>query len=224
MNKSIKPEDLHEESLKVKSAAEFPFPEEIPEVLDTNKETSANGESSEAGEQATPAEGAEGAAGAEGLEEESYKIQYLRLRADFDNFRKRTRREKEEWTQRCLENLCSDLLTVLDHFDLGIANSEGREFTEDTLKGFTLVRSQLGSTLGKYGLSPIEATEGTFDPNKHEAITHIPSPDVPEDQIVAMTRKGYQLGNRLLRPAQVVVSSGSGGPLASADANSGEQA
>jgi len=139
---------------------------------------------------------------------EDYKDQYLRLRADFENFRKRTRKEKEEWTQRCLENLCNDLLTVLDHFDLGIDNAEGKEFTEDTLKGFELVRGQLDTTLGKYGLSSMVATEGVFDPNHHEAITHMPSPDVVEGEIVAMTRKGYQLGNRQLRPAQVVVSAG----------------
>ncbi|MEX2607799.1 MAG: nucleotide exchange factor GrpE [Kiritimatiellia bacterium] len=199
MNTSVKPEDLQDESLQAESAPESVSPEEIPEVL--------HAEFDEGGGEASAEEAA---APAGDPEEESYKIQYLRLRADFDNFRKRTRREKEEWTQRCLENLCTDLLTVLDHFDLGITNSEGKEFTEDTLKGFTLVRSQLGSTLGKYGLKSIEATEGTFDPNVHEAITHIPSPEVPEDEIVAMTRKGYQLGNRLLRPAQVVVSSGSG--------------
>jgi len=153
-------------------------------------------------------------------ETEDYKDMYLRLRADFENFRKRTRKEKEEWTQRCLENLCSDLLTVLDHFDLGIDNSKGKDFTTDTLKGFELVRGQLDTTLGKYGLSPIVAAEGEFDPNHHEAITHMPSPDVEEGNIVAMTRKGYQLGNRQLRPAQVVVSAGA--PVAETSEKEGE--
>ena len=143
-------------------------------------------------------------------EQESYKDQYLRLRADFDNFRKRTRREKEQWTQHCLENLCEDLLTVLDHFDLGLENSRGQELTPETVKGFDLVRSQLGNALGKYGLSPVVVEEGPFDPNLHEAITHLPSPEVPEGHVVAMTRKGYLLGDKLLRPAQVVVSAGEG--------------
>ncbi len=145
-------------------------------------------------------------------QEEAATVQLLRLRADFDNFRKRTRREKEEWTQRCLENLCTDLLTVLDHFDLGIDNCKGQEAHEEMLKGFEMVRGQLGTTLGKYGLSVLEVQEkDAFDPNEHEAITHLPSPEVPEGAVVAMTRKGYRLGNRLLRPAQVVVSSGTGG-------------
>lgn len=141
-------------------------------------------------------------------ENEDFKEQYLRLRADFENFRKRTRREKEEWTQRCLDNLCSDLLTVLDHFDLGIDNSQGKEFTPDTLKGFELVRGQLIHTLGKYGLSVVDTPEGVFDPNLQEAITHMPSTEVEEGGIVAVTRKGYKLGNKLLRPVQVVVSAG----------------
>lgn len=150
----------------------------------------------------------EAAAETPAAENEDFKEQYMRLRADFENFRKRTRREKEEWTQRCLDNLCSDLLTVLDHFDLGIDNSQGKEFTPDTLKGFELVRGQLMHTLGKYGLSVVDTPAGAFDPNLQEAITHMPSAEVEEGGIVAVTRKGYKLGNKLLRPVQVVVSAG----------------
>lgn len=141
-------------------------------------------------------------------ENEDFKDQYLRLRADFENFRKRTRKEKEEWTQRSLDRLTLDLLKVLDSFDLGIENSKGKEFTADTLKGFELVRGQLASTLGSYGLQEVAVGEGGFDPNLHEAIVHMPSAEVPEGQIVAVTRKGYQMGTRLLRPTQVVVSAG----------------
>jgi len=142
--------------------------------------------------------------------QEDYKEQLLRLRADFENFRKRTRKEKEDWTQRCLENLCTDMLTILDHFDLGLENAKGQEIAEDTLQGFELIRGQLGSVLGKYGLDVVEAESGSFDPNLQEAITHLPSTEVPEGEIVAMTRKGYKLGERLLRPVQVVVSAGEG--------------
>lgn len=158
-------------------------------------------------------------------EAEETRGQLLRLRADFENFRKRTRREKEEWTQRCLENLCGDLLTVLDHYDLGLENAT--DIGDETLKGFQMVRDQLGSTLGKYGLSPIVVDGGAFDPNEHEAITHMPSTEVPEGEVVAMTRKGYRLGQRLLRPAQVVVSAGGDAaeapPADSGDASDGEE-
>jgi molecular chaperone GrpE len=207
-----------QENPNPESAAEETAAEEQVSVEESQAETdgaSAAGESPEAAAEETKARTPPDE------EEESFKLQYLRLRADFDNFRKRTRREKEEWTQRCLENLCEDLLTVLDHFDLGLENS--REVDAETLKGFQMVRGQLGSVLGKYGLSPVVAEKGPFDPNLHEAITHIPSPEVPEGEVVAMTRKGYQLGARLLRPAQVVVSAGGGDESVTPEEAGGEE-
>lgn len=134
--------------------------------------------------------------------------QLLRLRADFENFRKRTRREKEEWNTRALENICGDLLAVLDSFELGLKNAVDVGVSEDVQKGFRLVRDQLRSILGKYGLSEINAEGQVFDPNLHEAIAQVPSPEVAAGGVMAMTRRGYKLGERLLRAAQVVVSQG----------------
>jgi molecular chaperone GrpE len=134
--------------------------------------------------------------------------QLLRLRADFENFRKRTRREKEEWTARSLEHICGDLLAVLDSFELGLKNAADVGVAGDLLKGFALVQGQLLSILGKYNLTALDAENAKFDPNLHEAIAHVPSPEVPAEHVVAMTRRGYKLGERLLRPCQVVVSQG----------------
>lgn len=134
--------------------------------------------------------------------------QLLRLRADFENFRKRTRREKEEWTVRSLEHICGDLLAVLDSFELGLKNAADHGVAEDILKGFALVQGQLLSILGKYNLTALDAEQAKFDPNVHEAIAHVPSAEVPAEHVVAMTRRGYKLGDRLLRPCQVVVSQG----------------
>jgi molecular chaperone GrpE len=197
--------DPEQEPLDPHAEAETAVPEPETPSESADPDTSAEAE----GQDSVAEAGSEAAAAAtEPLseEEESFKLQYLRLRADFDNFRKRIQREKSEWTQRCLENLCEDMLTVLDHYDLGLANSH--DVSDETRKGFQMVRDQLGSVLGKYGLSVILAEEGSFDPNLHEAITHMPSAEVPEGDVVAMTRKGYQLGAKLLRPAQVVVSAG----------------
>jgi len=190
-------------------------PTEQEAVASESEETTAQ-ETSEA--PSTEEASAEAAAAVEAAEapaedsdaQEDYKDQYLRLRADFENFRKRTRKEKEDWTQRCLENICTDLLSVLDHFDLGLENAKGQEIAEDTLQGFELVRGQLGTVLGKYGLEALESESGVFDPNVQEAITHLASTEVPEGEVVAMTRKGYKLGTKLLRPTQVVVSAGEG--------------
>lgn len=134
--------------------------------------------------------------------------QLLRLQADFENFRKRTRREKEEWTQRSIERVCEDLLVVLDHFELGMQNAEKNDIQDGILQGFRMVQDQMLNALGKYGLQPIEAEGAVFDPNLHEAVTTMASPEVAADHVMAQTRKGYQLGEKLLRPAQVVVSSG----------------
>ena len=134
--------------------------------------------------------------------------QLLRLRADFENFRKRTRKEKEEWTQRSLEHVFEDLLTVLDHFELGIKNAEDMKVTPEVVQGFSMVQHQLKSILGKWGLSAVDADGQKFDPSLHEAISQVPSPEIPADHVLAMTRRGYKLGERLLRPAQVVVSQG----------------
>ena len=201
------PDDIPAEELDEQTA--------VPETEETTEETDGETAPEEPSpvepspEETAAAEAAE-ATESEEKEEEDFKDQYLRLRADFENFRKRTRKEKEDWTQRCLENICTDLLTILDHYDLGLENAKGQEISEDTLQGFELIRGQLGTTLGKYGLEDVEAESGTFDPNIHEAITHLPSTEIPEGEIVAMTRKGYKLGTKLLRPTQVVVSAGEG--------------
>ncbi|MCC5849679.1 MAG: nucleotide exchange factor GrpE [Verrucomicrobia bacterium] len=152
---------------------------------------------------------------------EELKSQLLRLRADFENFRKRTRREKEEWTTRSLEHVCGDLLTVLDHFELGLKNAEDLKVAPEVIKGFALVNEQLKAVLGKYGLSPVNAEEA-FDPNLHEAISYVASPEVPADHVLAMTRRGYKLGERLLRPAQVVVSQGPPEPVATEEPTENE--
>lgn len=132
----------------------------------------------------------------------------LRLQADFENFRKRTIREKEDIYKRANEDLMNELLPVLDHIDLAFAAVEDHDAHSPFVDGFRLVTEQLGSVLGRFGLGVLDATEGQFDPHSHEAISHIESDSVPENHIVAQTRRGYKLGDRLLRPAQVVVSKG----------------
>jgi molecular chaperone GrpE len=133
---------------------------------------------------------------------------YLRLQADFDNYRKRVLREKDEIYRRANEDLMEELLPVLDHLDMALA-SAGEEHQQDpVVEGFRLVGEQLANTLSKFGLSPIETNGQEFDPNLHEAILHMPSETVAENGIVSQARGGYKLGERLLRASQVVVSSG----------------
>ena len=132
----------------------------------------------------------------------------LRLQADFENFRKRTQRERSDLSRRATEHLMEELLPILDHFELGFENAERNEANPAVVEGFRLVYDQVINTLGKFGLTAIAVEGQHFDPHLHEAITHLPSEEHPPDTVVTQTRRGYLLGDRLLRAAQVVVSSG----------------
>lgn len=132
-----------------------------------------------------------------------------RLQADFDNFRKRMLKERQEVFGRATEGVLSDLLPVLDHLDLAIEAAESHDADERFLEGFQMVGNQLTDTLGKLGLTALEVEGEVFDTNLHEAVGHMPSEFVIEGSIVKQTRRGYRIGERLLRPAQVIVSSGS---------------
>ena len=140
--------------------------------------------------------------------EEVLKDRLLRLQADFDNYRKRMDREKKDWIAFASEKLVLELLPVLDHFELGLADSAKNGAPAAFTEGFQLVCNQFRAALEKAGVQVINAEGQAFDPNLHEAITHLPSDTVPEGHVAAQTRRGYKLGDKLLRAAQVVVSSG----------------
>ena len=141
-------------------------------------------------------------------EEEALQHRLLRLQADFDNYRKRMAREKQEWIAFASEKLVLEILPVLDHFELGLADSAKNGAPTAFTDGFHIIYNQLRAVLEKAGVQAIDAEGQPFDPNLHEAITHIPSADVPEEHVAAQTRRGYKMGDKLLRAAQVVVSSG----------------
>jgi len=132
----------------------------------------------------------------------------LRLQADFENFRKRTIREKNELFRRANESILEELLPVLDSMGLAIEGAGNHGAAPALVDGFELVSEQFLSVLGKFGLSPIDAEGQQFDPNLHEAVSHLPSDTVADGHVITQTRRGYMLGEMLLRPAQVVVSSG----------------
>lgn len=139
---------------------------------------------------------------------EDLENRYLRLQADFDNYRKRAVREKGELWQRAHAEVIEELLPVLDHMDLAIEAAVKHQADAAFMEGFRLVRDQLRATLGKYGLEAQDVEGQPFDPNAHEAVMHVPSADVADHHVVQEVRKGYTLKGQLLRPAQVVVSSG----------------
>ncbi len=130
-----------------------------------------------------------------------------RVAADFDNYRKRAARDHEALVARASEQLVKELLPVLD--DLERALEAAQQHEEAKLEeGVRLVHRELSHVLKKEGLTPVK-TDGKFDPHEHEALLTQPS-DAEEGAIVQVIQKGYRLGDRVLRPARVVVSSGNG--------------
>ncbi|MFO7936139.1 MAG: nucleotide exchange factor GrpE [Kiritimatiellia bacterium] len=134
------------------------------------------------------------------------KNQYIRLMADFDNYRKRQSREREEFVKRSNERLLADLLPVLDNLQLALKKVDD---TEDPFAtGVKLVYDQFCSVLKNCGMEPIEALGEDFDPERHEALSYIPSPTVPANKVIDQFRCGWFINGHLMRAAQVVVSSG----------------
>lgn len=139
---------------------------------------------------------------------EQMQQQVLRLQADFDNFRKRVARERTEWFQRANQELMEEMLPVVDHFEMGLTTARDHQIDPAVQEGFKIVYDQLISVLNKFNLKAVDAVGESFDPHRHEAVTHLPSDSVAEGQVLEQIRRGYFLGDKLLRPAQVVVSSG----------------
>ena len=127
----------------------------------------------------------------------------LRLAADFDNYKKRAAREREEYVTHANERLVKELLPILD--DLERALMAAAEHEEAALEvGVALVHRSLASLLERQGLKPI-STEGKFDPHVHEALLSQPS-EADEGSVIDVVQKGYTLGDRVVRPARVVIA------------------
>src|SRR5438067_56705 len=132
----------------------------------------------------------------------------MRSRADFENYKKRSAREKEEAIKYANKSLLEKLVSIVDHFELGLEAARGESEQSPIYSGMSLVLKQLQDLLTESGLEPVEAVGQKFDPNLHEAIAHEPSDEVPEEIVIRQTRRGYRFKDRLLRPSTVVVSSG----------------
>ncbi len=133
----------------------------------------------------------------------------IRRQADFENFRKRTERDRHEEGRRGVERLILDLIPVLDAFDRALQAHDDSAY-EEYRKGITLIRKQLWDSIAKHGVQRIEAAGKIFDPHQHQAIERLESQDFPDGFIVAVFQDGYMFHGRVLRPAIVRVSVNSG--------------
>ena len=136
------------------------------------------------------------------LQEKNDRI--LRLQADFENFRRRTMKEKEELAAVITQNLLTDLLPLLDNFERAMAVEQTD--VEAFQKGVEMIFTQLREVLDKHGLENIEADGQLFDPNIHQAVMRVENPDVEDGTITQVLQKGYQAKGRVIRPAMVQVA------------------
>lgn len=153
-----------------------------------------------------PAEEAAKPAAPEADELAVMKDRYARLMADFDNFRKRQIREREDLIKRANADLLGDLLPVVDHLELALAKTA--DPADPFVTGVRLVYDQLIALLDRYDMKPLDTKGQPFDPSFHEALSQMSSATVPANIIIDQFRRGWLLAGRLLRPAQVIVSSG----------------
>ena len=192
-----KNEDIEKESAE--AAAEN-------EAVDAEKADEAQAESAEADE-AEPQED-EAQEAADELEAVKKQLsegveRMKRLQADFENFRRRTRQEKEELSNMVVQDFIKDLLPMLDNFDRAMAAeaTDGAKFQQ----GVEMIYNQLAEILKNKGLEKIDTTDAKFDPNFHQAVMRVENPDLEDESIAMELQKGYMVKGKVIRPAMVQV-------------------
>ena len=200
-------------------------PREIP-IDGADEVTEGAAEAAAPGPEAEPAETAEAAAEADSIEEEAEAVvadaervakaeaeaaamrdKYLRLQAEWDNYRKRTAEEAGEMRVRAAEKLMGDLLPVMDDFERAIAHAEANG-DAGLLDGVKAISTKLSESLGKHGLETIDPAGEAFDALEHQAVGQVEDASVPDETVAQVYQKGYRLGKKVIRPAMVTISTG----------------
>jgi molecular chaperone GrpE len=141
-------------------------------------------------------------------ERDEYKDLLLRKTAEFDNYRRRTERERQAQAESAAADLLGELLPLVDDLERALQADAGTEAIEAYRRGVELIHRQLTETLRKRGVRPIEALGADFDPHQHQAVAHEAASGHREGEVIEEYRRGYMLGDRLLRPSMVKVAKG----------------
>jgi molecular chaperone GrpE len=131
----------------------------------------------------------------------------LRVTADFENYKKRSSREMDEFKKYANQSLLKEMLSVVDNLELAITSSnDGKKADQTLIEGLNLTLNEILRVFEKFNVTPIEAQGKTFDPAYHEAVMREETDDYPENTVISEFQKGYLIHDRLLRPAMVVVA------------------
>lgn len=172
-----------------------------PESLDPDKEN-------EAGEVENGSDNEDQEAKIAALEKDIQDLtnRLLRVQADYDNFRRRTREEREKERQYRAQSIVEDLLPVLDNFNRALGTKAENEESMAIIKGMEMVFRQFQDALIKEGVKEIAALGEPFDPNKHQAVMQVESDEHEANTVVEVLQAGYELNGRVIRPSMVKVS------------------
>jgi len=139
-------------------------------------------------------------------ETKNLKDKYLRALAEFDNYRKRVTKEFEDYKKYANIDIFMKIIPVLDNFDRALSGAEINCNFENFYKGVEIINRQLKDTLKSLGLTEFSGLGQTFDPARHEAVAVVSTNDKPENIIIEEISKGYMVGDRIIKPAKVLVS------------------
>lgn len=137
---------------------------------------------------------------------DDYYARLQRLQAEFDNFRKRSQKEREDTLKYASEQLIVAMLPVLDNFERAVASSQSNQDFKSFSQGVEMILKQMKTGFEKEGLVPIEAVGQTFDPKLHDAVLQVDSEEYPDNTVVEELQTGYYLKDKVLRPSMVKVS------------------
>jgi molecular chaperone GrpE len=185
--------------------------------ISTPPSASGNGSASAGSDTSSGPESEVAAVASAKADVERFREQWMRTAADFDNYRKRSRKETDDARKAGREELLKELLPVFDNLERGLASAKGATDVKGVIDGLSMILKQFEGTLGKVGISRVPTVGSSFDPSLHEAIQQIETSDHPPGTVVAEVQPGYLSGDRLVRAAMVVVAKP---PAASSDADS----
>ncbi len=137
-----------------------------------------------------------------------FQDKYLRAKADLDNARKRFIKDKEDIRFQTIQFVCMPFVSLFDSFKMGLESAEKNKISEEVLKGFQMIFQQFKAQLKLLGVEEVNPQKDKFNPHLHEAVSSSFHDEIPEEHVIQVVRPGYKLGDKLLRPASVIVSKG----------------
>ena len=201
-------QEKQQEEKKDVAAEETTVDEKVESSADKNETTPAEEAANASVQEDASVEEDGESAETEPPAEPDWKEMYARTMADFDNFRKRQARDREELFKSAARDVLKDVLPSVD--DLSLALDKAADKEDPFVKGVQLVYDKLVKMLADHGATPIDSLGEPLDTNFHEAIATLPSPEVPEGYVMTEVKRGWLLNGKVLRAAQVVVSAGKG--------------